>query len=169
VYIPHCIHCIPYPFWLKLHHLCTGLGDSSNYEQCLLTTFREYPFMVATDVSARTTMERKRQIRKQQTMDWWKGANVPIEKETIYNNTLNECFNKFFLVYTACVLVNRILTNMWLTTSSKGQQTWIGSEVIQDDTHKSRSVNVHHANVSATLRTQRYPVGYHSQGTLQGL
>merc|ERR1712021_325610 len=37
-------------------------------------------------------------IKKTTNMGWWKGMDVPIEKETIHIDTLYDCFNNFFRV-----------------------------------------------------------------------
>merc|ERR1719311_1821875 len=37
-------------------------------------------------------------IKKTTNMDWWKGMDVPIDKETIHCDTLLDCFNNFFRV-----------------------------------------------------------------------
>merc|ERR1712008_474223 len=37
-------------------------------------------------------------IKKTTNMDWWKGMDVPIDKETIHIDTLLDCFNNFFRV-----------------------------------------------------------------------
>jgi len=37
-------------------------------------------------------------IKKSTNMDWWKGMDVPIEKETIHIDTLYDCFNNYFRV-----------------------------------------------------------------------
>merc|ERR1719409_2224184 len=37
-------------------------------------------------------------LKKSTNMDWWKGMDVPIEKEVIHIETLYDCFDKFFRV-----------------------------------------------------------------------
>ena len=37
-------------------------------------------------------------IKKTTNMDWWKGMDVPVDKETIHIDTLLDCFNNFFRV-----------------------------------------------------------------------